>query len=358
MRILQLIDTLDAGGAERMAVNYANSLNQKFGFSAIVVTRKEGNLKQELSKNVAYYFLNKKSTLQLTPVLHLKKIIKTNKIEIIHAHGTSFFTAFLVKLIYPKIKIIWHDHYGDSEFLESRPKFILKFVSYFFSGIIAVNEQLVCWATKELPCAKIMYLPNFTVPQSNSKKDTFLKGKENHRIVCLANFRAQKNHLFLLTIATKIKTEFPDWSFHLIGKNFNDAYYASLQNTIAECQLENHVFMYDSVNDIEHVLSQSNIGVLTSKSEGLPLVLLEYGWAKLPVVVTNVGEIGKIIKDNHNGFIVKAEDELGFYIKLKMLILDATLQKKMGQNLNSCIKESYSEAAVLHKYLNFIKLCF
>ena len=44
MRIVQLIDSLDAGGAERMAVNYANALSEKITFSGLVATRKEGLL--------------------------------------------------------------------------------------------------------------------------------------------------------------------------------------------------------------------------------------------------------------------------------------------------------------------------
>ena len=51
MRILQLIDSLDAGGAERIAVNYANSLTQKVSFSGLVTTRKEGVLKTEIQKS-------------------------------------------------------------------------------------------------------------------------------------------------------------------------------------------------------------------------------------------------------------------------------------------------------------------
>ena len=48
MGVLQLIDSLEAGGAERMAVNYANALTEKITISALVATRQEGVLKNEL----------------------------------------------------------------------------------------------------------------------------------------------------------------------------------------------------------------------------------------------------------------------------------------------------------------------
>ena len=49
MRILQIIDSLEAGGAERMAVNYANALANEMEFSGLVVTRKEGPLLNQVN---------------------------------------------------------------------------------------------------------------------------------------------------------------------------------------------------------------------------------------------------------------------------------------------------------------------
>lgn len=59
MRIVQIIDSLDAGGAERMAVNYANTLVGKIVFSGLIATRKEGVLKENLNPEVSYLFLKK-----------------------------------------------------------------------------------------------------------------------------------------------------------------------------------------------------------------------------------------------------------------------------------------------------------
>ena len=61
MRILQIIDSLNVGGAEKMAVNYANSLAKIEEFSGIVVTRKEGVLKSQINENVGYLFLARKT---------------------------------------------------------------------------------------------------------------------------------------------------------------------------------------------------------------------------------------------------------------------------------------------------------
>ena len=64
MRVVQIIDSLDIGGAEKMAVNYANALSEKLEFSGLVATRAEGNLKSQLNSSVSYFFLKKTKTSQ------------------------------------------------------------------------------------------------------------------------------------------------------------------------------------------------------------------------------------------------------------------------------------------------------
>ena len=98
MRILQIIDSLEAGGAERMAVNYANALSYEIDFSGLIVTRKEGPLLNQLNKNVSYLYLDKKSTIDFGALFRLRKYIVKNKVTIVHAHSTSFFFSIYFKI--------------------------------------------------------------------------------------------------------------------------------------------------------------------------------------------------------------------------------------------------------------------
>ena len=97
MRIIQIIDSLEAGGAERMAVNYANALADRIVFSGLVVSRKQGALSNQVSNKVSYLFLNKKSSFDLKALFQLRKFVKQNRVEVVHAHGTSFFFYFSFK---------------------------------------------------------------------------------------------------------------------------------------------------------------------------------------------------------------------------------------------------------------------
>ena len=356
MRVVQLIDSLEAGGAERMAVNYANALADEIAFSGLVTTRKEGILKKQISNKTNYLFLNKKKTADIKAVFKLRKYLQKHKVQIIQAHSSSFFLAVLVKLSLPEVKIICHDHYGNSEFLEKRPKAFLLLAKYFFSGVIAVNEKLKIWSHEQLHFKNVIYLPNFALIEKGvGYQQTVLAGHFGKRIVCLANLRPQKNHFLLTAVASKLKESHPEWTFHLIGKNFQDSYAHRLKENIKLQQLENHVFLYDSCSDIAGVLEQAQIGILTSDSEGLPVALLEYGVHKKAVVLTDVGQVAAVIENNNNGFLVPSNDVLLFYNRLVELIENETLQENFAKQLHEKVTEHFSVTAVMVKYQHWIR---
>jgi len=355
MRIVQIIDSLEVGGAERMSVNYANALSARIDFSGLVATRKEGNLKTQLLPKVSYLYLGRKKTIDIGAVFRLRDYCKKNKVEILQPHSSSYFIAVLVKLLYPKIHIVWHDHNGLSEFVDSEKSIPLKMASRFFKGIIVVNYQLKNWAIKALHCRYVEYLPNFTNPETEQIPQTILHGTAGKRILCLANLRAQKNHFLLLKVAQQLKISHPDWTFHLVGKDFNDDYSKEITRQIIQNGLSQHVFVYGTKNDMGNIISQSDISILTSVSEGLPVALLEYGLYKKPVVVTRVGEMPMIINDGSNGSIVASEDADSFYKALASLVSDAGLRQKFGEALYKTIIENNSEEAIIGHYLEWLK---
>lgn len=354
MRIIQIIDSLEAGGAERMAVNYAKTLADKIEFSGLVATRKEGSLLDQISPNVSYLFLNKKKLFDIRSLLRLRSFVENNMVTHIHAHSTSFFLAFLLKIIKPSLIIIRHDHYGNNEFLANRPYFVLKGVGCFFNGVIAVNKKLKDWSEKKLNAKNVIYLPNFPIINNEISGNTILKGNEGKRIISLANLREQKNFFLLLEVAKKLKSSHPEWTFHLVGKDFEDAYSKQIKSLILEFNLENNVFLYGSRQDVAIILNQSDIAILTSQSEGLPVALLEYGLCKKAVVVTRVGEISMIVQHGMNGFLVDSNQEAVFYQCLVNLIENKELRSQFGKALYKTIQSDYTAENVLEKYLNWL----
>lgn len=345
MRVLQLIDSLQTGGAERVAVNIANALVASVEVSYLCATREEGLLKESIATPVSYLFLNKKKTIDFKAIKTLNRFIKKNKVDIIHAHSTSFFLATIIKVLNKNLKIVWHDHYGDSAFLEKRNYKMLKKCSKYFSKIYSVNKVLETWARQNLNCHAVSYLPNFAVKNTN-KAVTNLKGKPDTRIVHLANLREQKDHLTLLKAFKNVVKQYPDWSLHCVGKDFGDDYAFIIKQEIKTLELQEHVFVYGSKPDISNILSQATIGVLSSKSEGLPIALLEYGLAGLPTIATNVGNCNLVIANQNLGQLIQPLQPLCLTQALINYISAIEKAKGKGVNLQTHVLANFSADAV------------
>ncbi|WP_372758029.1 glycosyltransferase [Mariniflexile sp.] len=354
MKVLQLIDSLHAGGAERVAVNYANALSTRIDKSYLCATREEGLLKDSILKDVGYLFLKRKSTLDFKAIKRLHKFVKAERIDKLHAHASSFFIGTIIKVLNPRVLLIWHDHYGESEFLRNRPILVLKCCSWFFSHVITVNTKLENWSKNVLQIKAVSYLPNFA-RANDVKAETELKGEDNKRIICLANLRPQKDHINLLNAFIEVRALKPDWTLHLVGHYNEDDYYKTIKRIILQQHLENHVFIYGSRPDVYHILSQSSIGVLASKSEGLPVALLEYGLAKLPVVATNVGDCKNVISNKAEGILVDAQNSKELAEALLVYINDLDLRNQVAENLHLKVMSTFSETNVMESLLNIYK---
>lgn len=354
MRILQMVDSLDAGGAERMAVNYANAVYNELGFSALCTTRKEGVLKSTISSNVDYLFLKKEGTLDFKAVLRLKQFVKKNKITILHAHSTSFVLAILLKLTYPKIKIVWHDHFGG-RFMQSQFKNLpLKFSSILFYKVLTINEGNRKWLSKVLLTSKIEVFPNFISSRQTIDGSTILKGLDGKRIVFLANLRNPKNHLQFLKAFKNSQATLLGWTLHLIGNDYQDEYSQTIKKFIVSNDLEESIFIYGSKTDTDTILSQAQIGALCSTHEGFPVTLLEYGIKKLAILTTNVGFCSQIIKNGENGFLFSPIDLDLITEKLDILINNRDIVNSFGEKINRFVAENYTDHAVIKLYIQFL----
>jgi glycosyltransferase involved in cell wall biosynthesis len=353
MRVVQIIDSLELGGAERMAVNYANALSKKITFSGLIATRKEGSLRNQINSDVAYLFLQRKKSVDLSAIFRFRKYLVKNKIDIIHAHSSSFFIAVLVKLTLPRIKIFWHDHYGSRSKETKKQNMFLVFLSTFFSSIFVVNLQLKEWNTKNMNCSNVIFIPNFTRLQNVSEQGqlTDLNGIDGKKIVFLANLKNPKNHLLILKAYADLKLFESGWSLHLIGRDYFDSYSETIKDFIKSRSLEHHIHLYGEKSDIKNILSQASVGVLASTQEGFPVTLLEYGLENLAVVSTNVGYCSILIQNEIDGLLFDPSSELEVINQLKKIIDDELLRNTLAEKFKEAVFQNYSEEAVIEKLI-------
>ena len=96
------------------------------------------------------------------------------------------------------------------------------------------------------------------------------------------------------------------------------------------------------IEDARSLLQAFDIFVLPSRKEGLPYVLLEAGFAGLPVIATRVGGIPEIIDSGINGILVDKEDSEALFSSLILLKEDEKLQHRLGSALKEKIAKEFS----------------
>ena len=343
--MLQIIDSLNPGGAERVAVTYANLLQKKRFNSFLCCTREEGLLKEDLNAEVKYLFLKKKSATDLKAVLKLKKFIQENEIQLLHAHGTSFFTATIQKMLNRKLKIVWHDHLGDRTNQSNK---ILIFCSFQFDAIFAVNQDLFKWSSKNLKSKETYLLPNLVSFEEENTAPVDVNG-----IVCLANLRRPKNHLNLLKSFKMVAETHKAAKLMLIGADYENSYSKKLKQYVKEAELGQQVCFLGKQKNVHQLLQENVIGVLSSDSEGLPMALLEYGKAGLTVIATKVGECEAIIKNY--GKIVPPKNPEALAAAILDYLEHPEKRKKDAAAFQEHIKKNYSDEAIFPQILDIYK---
>ena len=345
MRVLQLIDSLNPGGAERMAVNLANLLVGRIDGSYLCTTRREGGLKEMLNPEVGYLFLHKRKSLDLSALMRLKRFVAENRIDVVHAHTTSFFIATQLRLIKPGLKLIWHEHHGARTRRNKKQSRILLRLAKRFSHIITVNPDLKSWWAQRVGVDKVSYIQNFV--QNTELKVPYEQRKK--QIICLANLRDPKDHLNLLRAFQKLSEDFQDWELVLIGKDLDDEYSRNVKTFIEKNSLRDSVKILGEVNNIEDRLQQAAIGVLSSSSEGLPMALLEYGMAGLAVVSTDVGNCAEVIANF--GTVVPPSHPGSLASALERYIEDSNARDNDSKAFRRHIVSRYSEEAAAELFI-------
>ncbi|WRV84187.1 glycosyltransferase [Acinetobacter baumannii] len=141
--------------------------------------------------------------------------------------------------------------------------------------------------------------------------------KENKIILAAGRLTYQKGFDLLLKIWGNIYRDYPDWRLLIVGEGEDRA---DLENFIQDNEIKN-VQLPGRTQDIDSYYRQASIFCLSSRFEGLGMVLLEAQAYGLPIVSFDC-DVGpsEIISDSLNGFLVKNNDTKAFEVKLRKLI--------------------------------------
>jgi glycosyltransferase involved in cell wall biosynthesis len=348
--VMQITDSLAIGGLERVAVNLANSLPSEHFHSHLCVTRQTGPLESAIAKNVQCIHLERTGRYDLGALWRLRKYIRENRIQILHAHGTSLFVAAIASRFKPKPAVVWHDHFGRCD-TEERSVSRYKSAAKKLCGVIAVNQNLAAWSRDELrvPGDRVWYIPNFVQETMLDETIPKLPGKKGARIVCVANLRPQKDHPNLFHAMKMVIRSVPEAHLILVGSGDDKDHLAKLNELLANMRLDGNVTWLGPRNNVAAILRECDIGVLSSASEGLPLALIEYGMAGLPAVATNVGQCAEVLGKGYAGFLVPPNSPVAFSDAIVSLLQSAETRATSSERFSKRVRELYSSEVIVRK---------
>jgi glycosyltransferase involved in cell wall biosynthesis len=352
--VLHLVDTLDPGGAERVAVTLVNHLSRERFRPFLGTTRREGPLAAEVRPDVGRIALNRSRTLDLGALRRLVAFIRENDISILHAHASALFIAQLAAFTAgaaPPLKVVWHDHFGRY-LQERRPAWLWGPPVRRAAAVVAVNEDLARWSRERLGVEpdRVVYLPNFVPDAQDAAPVPDLPGESGRRVVCIANLRAQKDHPNLLRAFSVVLRDEPAARLFLAGADVEPEYAARVKEEAAAFgDGGDRVVFLGSRPDVPALLHACDVGVLASASEGFPLSLLEYGRAGLAAVATRVGQCAEVLEDGESGLLVPPGDPDSLAWAILALLRDPARRTALGERLARRVRERYSAATVMER---------
>lgn len=350
--VLTLVDSLAIGGTERVAVSIANQLAEHGIRSCLCTTREQGPLASSVSQDVHQLHLNRSRIIEWGAIRRLVDFIREHRINVLHAHSSSILTANLASRFSPFPRIVWHDHFGLNDQQERSP-LVYRCLTKRAGGAIAVSQPLADWSHQKLriPTDRVWCLPNFVPIPEPSSTSIDLPGQKGNRIACVANVRPVKDHLTLVQAFQRVNTQVPKSHLLLIGGLSDTEYVNQVRSQITELHLEDHVTLLGPRNDVPQILQQCDVGVLASTSEGLPVSLLEYGAAGLPVVVTDVGQCGDVVDQGKAGVMVPPSEPDQHANAMIGLLQDPKNRASLADRFHQRVKSKYGADSVINALL-------
>jgi glycosyltransferase involved in cell wall biosynthesis len=169
------------------------------------------------------------------------------------------------------------------------------------------------------------------------------------RIVCVANMRPQKDHFTLVRAMEIVVRQLPGAHLLLLGSSTSSNYEQQVRQEADRLGLAGSVSFMGERSDVPAVLGAVDVGVLSSASEGLPLVLLEYGMAGLGTVASRVGQCPEVLDDGRAGILVPSGDRKQLADAILSLLNSPERRTDLGSRLRKRVIALYSQDSIVQQ---------
>ncbi len=338
MNIIFLVHDIHfGGGGERVTINLANYFEEK-GYDVKIVSlsqQKTSNI-YSINKRIEIEYLNINFNIGSNAIKKILSIIKTNIYFSKHKSesivlGIGNYPSLLLCLL-PKrmnIKTVGCQHLAYSGIkgiwailrrsLFNRLDRVVSLTIHDLSKYQQINKDSIC------------------IPNSISIFPNQPAALTNKRILFIGRMVYEKGYDILIEVLKKVSDRHPDWDFRIIGDG-------PLKNSIVEkielSGLKEKISLIPSTKFVIEEYLNASIFLMTSRTEGLPMVLLEAQVCGLPIVSFDC-ETGPsdIVVDNANGFLIDCYDIEIMVQKISLLCCDHELRLKFGKDAVENVKK-------------------
>ena len=344
-RILYVMLTNQISGGEISIIDYIKHLDTT-RFSPLVLCPSKGPLTQRLEKEgipfviqELHFFSFRNPFPFLKSVLTLRKIIKENKIDVLHANGlyTNQYSVLAAKLCnIPCITHIQNNH-SQSE--------IRRYLANYTRKILVLSKHVM----KEMspfiknPASLELLYHGVDLKRFHSKGSTKQKGARKLAIeygipkgrIFVGLFgllEERKGHRFFLEAAKRLSDGKDKTHFVVVGDSLftDDSYKDSLYAFVKENKMESFVHFTGFRENIPELMREMDIVVFPYIKEPLGLVLLEASACAKAMIGFASGGVEEIIVDKETGLLVPEKNVQGLTEGIRTLINSTALRSSLA----------------------------
>ena len=337
-RVLMLIKSLGAGGAERLLVSQAAARSSQYEYQAAYLVPELDTLRGDLeATGVPVTCLKGASEWNPWWALRLRQLLAIERIDILHIH--SPYVAALARLLVstmpktsrPAVVYTEHNLWGSYTRMTSWANRLTYGLN---SASIAVSREVAQSITPRMRTGVVTIQHGVNVLETSSEgvqrdsvRETLGIRPEEVVIGIVANFRHEKAYDNLLAAATLVLDACPQARFVSVGHGpLRDEVHA----LAGGLGLGEKFLFLGYREDAVSVMSAFDIFVLSSIHEGLPVAMMEAMVLGLPVVATAVGGIPEAVTSEVEGILVQPSRPNSLAEALIRLTRDPVSRAEMG----------------------------
>lgn len=343
------MNTLDMGGAEKQSLLQAKLMGDEYDVHYIVQ-----KIKPRLKKHLDFIEKEKINYIQLSGniisrTFQLRSYIKRNKIEVIFAYLTSDNFLASASTLFIKTKCIGGVR---SSSLPAVKFYVTRFLNKYFLDFTIFNNHYgkELFIKRGFSAVKSLVIQNCI---DNIQSEIVRTDCNPVKILSVGRFTAQKDYYTAMQAIQLLGSSIngKKIEYVIVGDGeLND----QIHKWIDDLKLTN-VTVVRNPDRIDTFYIGADIYLLSSDSEGLPNSIMEALNYSLPVVSTDVGDSGWLVKDGINGFLVQSKDYKSMADRLSNLIADQDKRVKFGLNGHKLLVEHFSEKKFQENYISFTR---